>query len=145
MFTNLLVAIDGSAHAQRALDHAIDLAQPHSSKLTIITCVPEPSAWTIAGGAYAGIDYTRLQHDLDHEHQQLLDQAAATTPDTLPTTTILAHGHPAQQILHHAHAGHHDLIIMGSRGRDGMRSLILGSTSHQVLNASPHAVLITHN
>ncbi len=110
-----------------------------------MTCVPDPSAWTVAGGAYAGIDYVLLHQDLEREHQELLNQAAATVPDGLPVATVLTHGHPAERILKQARAGGHDLIVMGSRGRGGMRSLVLGSTSHQVLNASPQAVLITHN
>jgi nucleotide-binding universal stress UspA family protein len=145
VFINILVAIDGSAHAERALSEAIDLAERHDGQLTIMTCVPDPSSWTVAGGAYAGIDIARLQHDLDHEHQELLDHAAANVPDGLAVATALAHGHPAEQILRQARAGGHDLIVMGSRGRGGMRSLVLGSTSHQVLNASPQAVLVTHN
>jgi nucleotide-binding universal stress UspA family protein len=50
MFRRLLVAFDASAHAQWALAEAIDLAQTNSGRLTVMTVVPEPSAWMLSSG-----------------------------------------------------------------------------------------------
>lgn len=145
MFRNILVAIDGSPHSARALAEAIELAQTNRARITVMTSVPDPSAWLLTGGAYGGaIDYAQLAQETEREYQFLLESAISEVPDDVSVTMLLAHGRPGDRILEQARHGHHDLIVMGSRGRGNVRSLVLGSVSHQVLNASPDAVLIIH-
>jgi nucleotide-binding universal stress UspA family protein len=143
MFRNVLVAIDGSAHAAAALTEAIDLVEGSRGRLTLMTSVPDPSSWLI--GAYSGgIDFERLSQETEREYSDLLEQAVATVPQDVPVTKILAHGRAGERLLEEIQSGRHDLVVMGSRGRGDVRSLLLGSVSHQVLNASRVAVLIVH-
>jgi nucleotide-binding universal stress UspA family protein len=145
VFTNILVAIDGSDHAARALAEAADIARCSEARLTIMTVVPDPAAWLLAGGAYGGeLDYETLLTESEREYRTLLDSALAELPSGVHASTELAHGRPADCIIGVAKEGGHDLIVLGSRGRGQVRSLLLGSVSHQVLNASRVAVLIVH-
>jgi nucleotide-binding universal stress UspA family protein len=145
MFRNILVAIDGSEHAARALAEAIDLAQAGHGRLTVITSVPDPSAWLIGGSAYSGgIDFERLAQESEREYTDALEQAVESVPDDLPVTKVLAHGRAGARILEEVERGRHDLVVMGSRGRGDVRSLLLGSVSHQVLNEGGTAVLVVH-
>ena len=145
MFRNILVAIDGSRHAARALAEAIDLAERNNARLAIMTCVPDPSSWLLSGGAYGGgANYAALKEETDHEYQNLLEKAIAAVPREIPVTKRLVHGRPGDRILEQMRQGNHDLVVMGSRGRGNVRSIVLGSVSHQVLNAGPAAVLIVH-
>ncbi|HET6868237.1 MAG TPA: universal stress protein [Solirubrobacteraceae bacterium] len=145
MFRDILVAIDGSPHAARALAEAVDLAQRDNARLTIMTCVPDLSAWLLTGAAYGGgIDYVALNEEAERDYRELLDKAVFQVPEGVRVTKRLVHGRPGDRILEEIREGHHDLVVMGSRGRGNVSSLVLGSVSHQVLNAAPAAVLIVH-
>jgi nucleotide-binding universal stress UspA family protein len=145
MFRSILVAIDGSPHSARALSEAGDMAERNNATLTVITTIPDPSAWLMGGAAYGGgIDFDALAKETEREYQELLDGAVDSLPEGLPVTKVLAHGRPADRILGQLESGRHDLVVMGSRGRGDVRSLLLGSVSHEVLTASRGAVLIVH-
>ena len=143
MFLNILAAVDGSAHSHAALREAIDLAVRNNASLTVMVAVPDPSSWLLGGAAYGGgIDFEALASESEREHAELLNQAVESVPQEVSVTKVLAHGPPGARILEQVKLGRHDLVVMGSRGRGNVRSLLLGSVSHEVLNASPAAVLI---
>jgi nucleotide-binding universal stress UspA family protein len=144
MFRNILVAIDGSAHAAQALTDATDLAKTNNAKLTVMASVPDPSTWLVSGAGFAGFDFEALEKESEREYRELIENAVAGLPQEISVTSVVAHGRPGERILEQLHSGNHDLVVMGSRGRGEVRSMLLGSVSHEVLNASPAAVLIVH-
>ena len=142
MFRNILVAVDGSPHGDRALDEAIDIARGSNAKLTIITGAAEPRAASmvvLASGAAAALGPALMQHA-----ERVIRTAADRVPDDLSVTTILTEKPIRQAILERIEEGGHDLVVMGSRGRGTVRSAVLGSVSHHVLHHSPVPVLVVH-
>src|SRR3954471_5805863 len=87
MFHNILVAVDGSAHADRALSEAIDIARGSRARLTLITAVAEPRTsmtMALAAGAAAALGPAMLR-----EADRVLRAAADRVPDDVSVTTIL--------------------------------------------------------
>jgi nucleotide-binding universal stress UspA family protein len=144
MFRRFLVALDSSPHSQKALAEAIDLARVSNATLTVMTVVPEPSAWALQGTWEAPTSLRELNDHVERAYQSMLDAAVDMVPDDLPVQKVLKHGPAAPAIVEEAAAHDHDLVFMGSRGRGELRSLLLGSVSHHVLQASPIPVLVVH-
>jgi len=140
VFNNILVAVDGSSHADRALAHAIDLAESGHARLTVMTAVPQiPPTTFIAVG-----ETVRLAGQLRAESEGILQRARDRVPDDVSVTVVLTEKPIRSSIMRQIEDGHHDLVVMGSRGLGAVRSALLGSVSQHVLHHSPVPVLIVH-
>jgi nucleotide-binding universal stress UspA family protein len=142
MFLALLVALDPSSRARVAMLDAVELARATNARLTLLTVVKEPSDWAVAGDYDLVVERAEHQRQMEIAAQEALDAALAAVPADLSVTTLLKHGSPGPTIVEVATEGGHDLIVMGSRGRGELRSLLFGSVSHHVLHSSPLRVLI---
>jgi nucleotide-binding universal stress UspA family protein len=76
--------------------------------------------------------------------EAILRRALDQVPDDLPVSTVLTDQPIRPALIRQIKDGHHDLVVMGSRGRGAARSALLGSVSHYVLHHSPVPVLIVH-
>lgn len=137
MFRDILAAVDGSPHADKALAHAIDLAEAEHARLTLMTAVSLPAI------TYAAMTAEMIA-TAKSDAETILRQARDRVPEHLPVTTVLTCDPIRGALLRQITAGRHDLVVMGSRGRGAVRSALLGSISHYVLNHSPVPVLIVH-
>jgi nucleotide-binding universal stress UspA family protein len=140
MFRKILVAVDGSEHADAALAQAIDLAQGEHAQLTVMTAVAQiPTSYAASGAAIpALLEAGRA------DAEAILRAARDHVPDDLPVHTVLTEQPVRSALIREIGRGDHDLVVMGSRGRGAVRSALLGSVSHHVLHHSPVPVLIVH-
>lgn len=139
MFRSILVAVDGSAAAAKALEEAVDLARSEEARLTLIS-VAELPRWRFSGFPFV-VPFPD-QRQLIAQAEAILERAEALVPDGVPVSTVVRWGPVVTEILKRIRAGEHDLVVMGSRGLGPAGSLILGSVSRAVIARSPVPVLV---
>jgi len=136
VFRSILVAWDGSPHARRALNEAIDIAQTQGSRLTLLTVATPIHVWP---GPYVP---PVPEDEPARTAERIAEEGEALVPEGIPLSSRTAAGSPGPELLKRVEAAGHDLIVMGSRGRGAVRSVVLGSVSHYVLNHARVPVLI---
>lgn len=140
VFQDILVALDGSPTAQRALEAAAELALALNARLTIIAVAPEVPPYAYR----AEVDVAALEREAESETERLLRTAVESLPAGLPVTTVLKQGNAGERIVEQIEAGRHDLLVMGSRGRGRVASNLFGSVGAYVHYNSRVATLVIH-
>ncbi|MGI4788335.1 MAG: universal stress protein [Janthinobacterium lividum] len=140
MFTKILLASDGSECALKAAAVAATVASKFAARLTIIN-VFEPYA---SVGPYGEIVYTGLDDTYTAEMKDYAISHAGRIVDEMnvPYQCRQETGQPAAEIVRVAAEEHFDLIVLGSRGLSGFKSLVLGSVSDTVTHHAHCPVLI---
>ncbi|MGD8598376.1 MAG: universal stress protein [Anaerolineae bacterium] len=137
MFKRILLAVDGSTHAQEAAAYARELALRDDSQVVVVHAFePIPS---YLGDPWEGRITTR--HIA--AGQEVANQVAGALRATgVEVVVEVLEGPAAGAILKVARVRECDLIIMGSRGQGTLASLLLGSVSHRVLAHGQCPVLV---
>jgi nucleotide-binding universal stress UspA family protein len=142
-FRRILACLDGSAHAEVCLPHAVFLSRVFGAKVTLLYVMQPPVSrsgaqttdalgWEISrqqATAYLG----RKQREIAAACEQLVD-------------VRLEQGHPAERIIGVGRELAADLTLLGSHGEGGLTAWSLGGTAQQVLavsRASVHVVRST--
>lgn len=162
MFKNILVATDGSDHADKAVDLAADIAQKYDAQLTILSVIegrpltegakrlasekgidmgpvldlPDITAISPEGGAIVpDAEETLAIARIQAElAEAVMEEARARAGASVAGTIkcVTGSGDAASAILAQAEEEGADLIVMGSRGLGAFRSLLVGSVSQKV-------------
>ena len=145
MFKHILVATDGSEHADKAVSLALRMAGP--AELTALTVVPDYGMAEFAEVTFThGPDVPQLRENLAAEGRRKLDDVLARhgVPADRVERVVQVSDYPHQAILDTAERLHCDLIVMGSRGRGALASMLLGSQALRVLTLAKVPVLVAH-
>jgi nucleotide-binding universal stress UspA family protein len=147
MYTRILIAVDGSELASKALRHAFALAKGTQAKLIVLTAT-DPSVPIAPGAEIMMVDTGAIIADLEKAKAEgaktVLAEARELARDAgLAVQTLHVPGHlPADAIIAAAKEQGADLIVMGSHGRRGLGRLLLGSQAAEVLARSTIPVLV---
>lgn len=130
----ILIPIDGSENAKRAIATLIkqhQAAEPRDIHLLNVQMPVE------SGHAKMFINQGDLDAYYRDEGRQALEGAAALLKQAgIPFTEHLAIGHIAETVINFAQQHQFDQIVMGTHGRTGLTSLLMGSVASDVLRSS---------
>lgn len=138
MFSNILVAYDGSEHAREAATLAGNLARGQKSPAVLWLVTVMDSTPRDLGEPYL----SQLIEQRTADGQALIREGSALIGDDVEIHSELLFGLPAESILQVAKTRGCDLIVMGTRGLGVLQSLLLGSQAQKVINHAPCPVLV---
>ena len=144
MFKHILMPTDGSDHSERAIKRGIELAKLCGAKVTGIHVMPYYPMMMIG---YEGSFDPISQEKADEEARALAADFLAFVQKTaaaagVPCDTVVAtNARPYDAIVNTANERGCDLIVMTSRYRKGLVSLIMGNESTRVLHRASIPVL----
>lgn len=143
MYQRILVPIDGSATAERALQEAIKLAAG-KAQLRLVYVIEE--VYPLDAEGYAYIDYAALQQAVRSTGERTLAQAAEKVRRSGITTETALLDVPGERVAgvidNEALSWKADLIVIGTHGRSGLSRLLLGSVAEGVVRGASVPVLL---
>lgn len=139
MFSNILVPVDGSNNAYRALEAALFLSEKLESKVTIIHVMEIiPVVHVQSEKVLADV-----LDSYKKESQLILSKCSElATKKGLSVNSKQIQGDPGTTILDFCKKEKFDTIVMGSRGMGKFKELVLGSVSNKVVHHSLCPVMI---
>jgi len=146
----ILVALDGSEPASKALDFALELAEKYFAEILLLSVVPPVTVPMVASPATGVLTIPPIamgtyQKELKDNHEKMLAEAlkrAKKVKPILKVSTKIVEGRPSDKIVETAKEEDFDIIVMGSRGLGGVKEFFLGSVSDRVADEAPCPVLI---
>jgi nucleotide-binding universal stress UspA family protein len=143
-FKYILVPLDGSPLAERALPATIALAQKFRSQIILLRVLDIPVSTSPTSHPEVTIGWVREARQQAHQEAESYLTAVQGELDRqgIKTRILLRDTAPAQDILDVADAEDIDLIIMSSHGRGGLACWTFGSVAEKVARHSPCPVLL---
>jgi nucleotide-binding universal stress UspA family protein len=145
MYKKILVATDGSTLSKKAVSSAIALAQLTGAELVALKVIPRyPQSYFEGGVALAASEVDRIEKQWAAHGQAVVDAVAkSASAKGVQVKAITAKSDlVSEAIIAAAKKQKCDLIIMASHGRRGIKRLLLGSETQQVLTHSHVPVLV---
>lgn len=137
-FETLLFPTDASEHAEAAARRGLDLAASLGGTAHFLT-VADTTLERRIPNLFADEETRRERDELMNERVTSL--ATVARERGIDTTTTVLSGEPATEIVRYAREHDVDGIVMGTRGRSGIRRVLLGSVANKVIRTSPVPVV----
>jgi len=126
--SKILVPIDGSEGAEKALQYAVLLAKKADAEITLLYV--------------QDLDLFKLKPEMAKDIGTRILSKAADQVKGVELDRRLESGDPAKMIIQTAKKGDYHLIIMGSKGQSVIRRLLIGSVSDHIIHYTDRSVLL---
>lgn len=135
----ILIATDGSAAAQEAVEIGVALAREEDAAVMFVHVAPRTSPYPVNSYGFVGA----IPYDLRDDDRRALDDAEAIAErEGVRSNTRLLTGDVVDEIVAYADNLDADLVVVGSRGLGVLTGMLLGSVSRGVLSESKRPVLV---
>jgi nucleotide-binding universal stress UspA family protein len=145
MYTRILVATDGSTLSKKAVTNAIKLAATCGAELIALKVVPRyPQAYFEGSIPLSVAEVNRIEGQWTEAAKTALEavQKTAKSKGVVSKVVTVKSDVVSDAIIATAKKHKADLIVMASHGRKGIKRLLLGSETQQVLTHSHIPVLV---
>lgn len=132
MSTDVLVGIDGSDHAARALRWALDEAEVRGVRVRAVL------TWSFLGQAGSDLGMGTTEADARRALDAVVQEVAGDRAHLVDALTV--NDLPIDGLLDQARDA--ALVVVGTRGRGGVRGMLLGSVSRAIVERSPVPVVV---
>jgi len=138
----ILVAMDGSESALKAMRTAASLFQSTDPHLTLAYVLSRPLAYP---ADLPGWGLQSFEEEESKWANEMLSTAASQATDLkVAVDTVVLGGSPAEAIADDASRQSYDLVVVGSRGRGAVTRVLLGSVADRLVHICKVPVLVVH-
>jgi nucleotide-binding universal stress UspA family protein len=139
MYNKILVPLDGSALAERAIRHAEEIAKGADAEILLLQAVYVPMPVVPES---ALLTEGKILEEVARSAAEYLDRIGAELRASgHRVRTIIDERPPADAILHTAEQEQADLIVMSTHGRSGLSRLMMGSIAESVLRHTHRTIM----
>lgn len=147
-FKNILVCIDGSESSVKAAELAIEVAGKHESQLVAVNVIVSQVGYAYSSGLFGLSTPSAINEFLERSRQdaekwfaQIREKAAANGV-SVKTDVIASPTSIVPAIVDYAAENKVDLIVTGTRGRSGLKKLLLGSVASGIVTYANCPVMV---
>jgi len=134
----ILLAVDGSAYSDAAVEEVAHRPWPPKSEVKVITAAETPIIVGMEPWAASPEYFEHLEKSVRDAAKGVIESALvklkATADKSLQISSEIIQGSPRQVIVEEAERWNADLVVMGSRGLGTWNRLLLGSVSNSVVH-----------
>ncbi|MCR4268478.1 universal stress protein [Nitratireductor sp. ZSWI3] len=144
MFKRILVPVDGSENALRALKLAVEMQKMTGAELMTLTVFRHHSLLEASMSMVRPDDPQNLDDVMREHAKDIADTAkkAALEMGAQNPRSFVRNGPPARTIVKFSKEREVDLIVLGSRGLGDLEGYLLGSVSHKVTSLADCPVMV---